>query len=162
MCLVVYLGLDEALPNIPALEAEKFGLRAEREKRPQTLSDRNVVYEVCEWGGERWWCACDLHYHYLPWETLPIEPQVAAAYEFLQSILSEAIEANLGPQLFSCWADNEQRNPEVTWKVAVEHLIPQSNLFDDYERTGGGLPPVSLFSFNKGLSDPEPTYHAQH
>lgn len=160
MCLIVYLSVESALPEVPTLVPEKFGLNPEPAQRPMALADREVVYEVCEWGGSGWWCACDLHFHHLPWVPELVEPEVTAAYGLLRTVISGALEANLQPRVFSCWVGDEQRDPEVTWIVAAEHMVPENNLFEEYEKTGGSSPPPSLFMFDERLNAPEATYHA--
>ena len=148
MCLMVYIGLDGPLAGFSDPPEGAFGLGVDPDPRPGALAHKAHVYAVAQYGGSRWCCSCDLYHHHLPWKAETPPPETVSAYRKLREIVTAAQAASLRPELFSCWSGDEGEPVVVEWTVSGEDLVPENNLFDEYEKTGGALPPPSLIGFH--------------
>ena len=146
MCVMVYIGLDGPLVEFSSPADGEFGLEPDPDPVPKALANRSLVYGVAQHGAGTWCCSCDLYYHHLPWENEPPDPNTVHAYERLREIVAAAEVRALNPELFSCWSGDEDEALVVEWDVSANDLVSESNLIEEYMKTGGGFPPPSLFS----------------
>lgn len=158
MCLVVYLGLDGPPGSLTTPRDGEFGLELGPAEVPLPLRDRAWICRVAQYGSGRWCCSCDLLYQHLPWTADDPDPRTLAAYRFLRSAIDEAERDGLGPVLFSCWSGEEEAPVVAEWSLSPKDLVPEQNLFEQYEVTGGGAPPPSLFRFDMRASAPRVSY----
>ena len=152
MCLVVYLGVERAFDTLPSPEPETFGLEPNVFPVPLALSSKAVVYSVREWGGNEWWCACDLHMNQMHLQEEPPNQTTEAAYAFLRSVIADALSDNAQPVLFSCWDGDQKLRTRVERKIVVSDLRPETCLFDDIDRVGAVGPSPSVYWFGQEQS----------
>lgn len=161
MCLVVYLGLDGPLVGYSSPAEGEFGLEPEPMTIPRRLGARQTVYGVAQFGAAKWCCSCDLYFQHLPWTDENPGENTLIAYGFLRHVLAEADGNKLDPILFSCWSGEEHSPLVAEWNLPIEGFVPENNLFEEYQVTGGGLPPPSLFKISKLFDAPQVRYLIQ-
>ena len=152
MCLVVYLGIDQELNEFSDPPLGEVGLEPEPRLRPKALAGKRLIYCVADRVPTGWNCSCIFLDDINPWELdkgyNPADPDTApraAAYAALGRIARAALKLDSAPLVFSCWAGDENKAPEITRALTPDEIRPARYLFDDQLDGGqGGNPPILI------------------
>ena len=150
MCLMVYLGTDKPVPGFSDVAIGAIGLDPDVGSLPEALKGKKVVRRVCDRTPVGWNCSCVFIDQVLPWEADkgddPNDPETpirAAAYADLARIAAAAVAVDPDALVFSCWAGDEGRAPQIERELGPSDIRPARYIFDDITDTGSaGNPPV--------------------